>query len=292
VSARALTRASVLAAAAGCASPQAGPPLAGETIAGRALVDGRVVLLTTAPALITVDLDARTLARTPIPRHASAPALWGLGEAGGALYTIAGFSDLMRVDAGGHVRHAARFNRPMGNLLDTPDGMAAQAAVDSAGTALVWDTDTSARLSAMGGRLRDPLALSRAEESALHLLSCSTPPDVLCWLPGSNELLTIAGNQVSAMARLDTVSPIAPARLIEQPTLRTIQDAISTSPDTLIVLFRRPDEGARLVVGEFDAAGRQRRTLTPAEPLRLLLGVREGRVVALAASGRLTEVPL
>ncbi|HUF24279.1 MAG TPA: hypothetical protein VMN81_09140 [Vicinamibacterales bacterium] len=294
VGAHALTRVCLAAAAAGCASPPAGAAAlsAGDTVAGRAALGSRIALLTSEPALITADLDLRTLRRTPIARRAGEPNLWGLGESGGVLHSIAGFSELVRIAPDGSARHTARFQHAMGNLIDTAAGMAAQRAVDNAGTPLAWHVDTSAGLSPMAGPPRQSLGMSRAEEGALHLLSCSAPPAVVCWLPGSNELLTIDRNQVFPVARIDTVMPIAPARLIAEPSSRAIQDAVPTGRGTYIVLFREYAQREQTVMGEFGARGERLRVLAAPEPLRLLLGVRDGLIVAIARSGRLVGVPL
>lgn len=265
---------------------------AGETVVGRAAVDSHIVLLTSEPALITADLELRTLRRTPIARRAGDPTLWGLGESGGALHSIEGFSDLVRLGFDGSARHTARFQHAMGNLIDTGAGMVAQRAVDSAGTPLVWRVDASAGLSPMAGARRQSLGMSRAEEGALHLLSCSVPPDVVCWLPGSNELLAIDRSQVSPVARIDTVVPIAPVRLIAEPASRAIQDAVPSGRGTYIVLFREHAQREHAVMAEFGAHGERLRVLAAPEPLRLLLGVRGGVIMAVAVSGRLLEVSL
>jgi hypothetical protein len=283
-----------MAAAAGCVAPPAGAAAvqSGETIIGRAALDSRIVLLTSEPALITVDLEARTLRRTPIARRAGEPALWGLGESGGELHSIAGFSDLVRLGLDGSARHTARFQHAMGNLIDTAAGMAAQRAVDNPGTPLVWRVDASAGFSPMAGPRRQSLGMSRAEEGALHLLSCSVPPAVVCWLPGSNELLAIDRSQVSPVARIDTVVPIAPARLIAEPASRAIQDAVPTGRGTYVVLFREHAHREHTVMAEFGARGERLRVLAAPEPLRLLLGVRSDVLIAVTVSGHLKEVPL
>lgn len=292
--AHALTRACMLAAAAGCASPPAGAAAlhAGETVIGRAALDSRIVLLTSEPALITADLDLRTLRRTLVARSAGEPSLWGLGESGGVLHSIAGFSDLTRLGPDGSARHRTRFQHAMGNLIDTADGMAVQRAVDNAGAPLLWRVDASAGLSPMTGPRRQALGLSRAEEGALHLLSCSAPPGIVCWLPGSNELLTIDRSQVSPVARLDAVMPIAPARLIGQPSSRAIRDAVPTGRGTYVVLVGEHGRREQTVLVEFGARGERLRVIPAPEPLRLLLGVRGDLIMAITASGLLKEVPL
>jgi len=293
VGAHALTRACIIVTAAGCAAPDRPEVLgAGETVIGRAALDRRIVILTSEPALMTADLEARTLRRAPIARRAGDPSLWGLGEDAGVLFSVAEFSDLVRVGLDGSARHAARFQHAMGNLLDTAAGMAGQRAVDSAGTPLAWRVDASAGLSPMPGARRHPLGMSRAEEGALHLLTCSVPPEVVCWLPGSNELLTIDRGQVSPVARIDTVVPIAPARLIAEPASRAIQDAVPTGRGTYVVLFREQPHGEHTVMAEFGARGGRLRVLSAPEPLRLLLGVRNDAIFAITMSGHLKEVPL
>lgn len=283
----ALTRASIALTLAGCGGSAAAPGVsAGETIAGRALVAERIALLTTEPAVVWVDPATRAIGRQPLPAGESK--LWGLGEIDGDLYSVAGFSELVRVRADGRVEPHAAFPQPVGNLIDTAEGMAAQYAVDQAGTALMWRASENGGLTPMHGTARRPLGMSRAEEGVLHVVTCSLPPATICWMPGSNQPLWLDGLELRVGPRLESVSAIEPARLLEQPAARVIHDALRTRDDTLIVLFTG-SKGAELA--EFDRHGKRLRTFAAGEPLRILLAMGEGGIVALARSGRVTEVP-
>ena len=284
----ALTRASLALALAGCGGSAAAPGVNdNETIAGRALVAGRIALLTTGPAVVWIDPATRAIGRHPISQ-AGESKLWGLGEIDGNLYSVAGFSELVRVRADGRAEPHAAFPQPVGNLVDTAEGMAAQYAVDQAGTALMWRASATGGLTPMKGATRRPLGMSRAEEGVMHVVTCSVPPATICWMPGSNQPFWLDGFELRMGPRLQSLSAIEPARLLEQPAARVIHDALPTRDDTLIVLFSG-SKGAELA--EFDRDGKRLRTFAAEEPLRILLAMREGAIVGLARSGRVVEVP-
>lgn len=288
MSALALTRASIALALAGCGGSAAAPGVnAGETIAGRALVAGRIALLTTGPAVVWIDPATRAIGRHPIS-HTGGAKLWGLGEIDGDLYTVGGFSELVRVRADGRADPHAAFSQPVGNLIDTAEGMAAQYAVDQPGAALMWRATATGGLTPMNGATRRPLGMSRAEEGVMHVVTCSLPPATICWTPGSNQPFWLDGSELRNGPRLESISAIDPARLLEQPAARVIHDALRTRDDTLIVLFTG-SKGAELA--EFDRGGKRLRTFSAAEPLRILLAMRDDAIVALARAGRVVEVP-
>lgn len=288
----ALTRASMFAASGCVATAQDAVVSTSETITGRALANERLVLLTNEPALVTIDLAARTSARTPLTRAGRGSGLWGLGEAAGTLYSISEFVDLVRLGEDGTVHPAARFPQAIGNLIDIREGMATQHAVGEPGAPLAWLTDASAALSAIEGPARQALGLSRAEEGVLHLLSCSIPPRVVCWLPGANQLLSFDGRRLAAAVPLETVARIAPARLLAHPESRAIQDAVATAGGTFVVLYGLSEGSDRRALAEFGADGRRLRTLQPSAPIRLLLKAGRGVLHAIDRNGRLAEVPL
>lgn len=263
-----------------------------ETVIGRARADGQLVLLTTAPALLTIDERTRTITRTPIQRRSGEPKLWGLGEVGGILYSVAGFTDLMRLDRTGGVHHAARFTRAVGNLFDTPVSMAAQLAVDDVGMPLMFAVDVRAGMWGLKGPGRKPLGLSRAQEGVLQLLTCSAPALVACWLPGSNEPLLLDGNTLRFVRPLSSVASIEPVRLLARPAFRVIRDIVRTERQTLVVLFRDESSGNDGALAEFNEDGQLVRKIQTPEPLRLLLAARAGVLLAITESGVLIEVEL
>jgi len=292
VSAHALTRVLIAGGVAACvpASDVAVAVRATERIAGRALTADRAVLLTNAPALVRIPLDGGGPVRIALARDSGTGRLWGLGEIDGRLYSVAGFMDLVTLSPQGIVGTAGRFGRPIGNLLDTPSGMAGQLAMDDAGGALAWVVDAAAQLRPLPGAVRHALGGSRAEDSVLHLLSCSLPPRVVCWLPGSNRLFAMRGGRLDAALELESVPSLSPARLLASPDARVIQDALRLEDGTVLCLFRPAASRDRTALALFTGDGRLLRSLEPREPLRVLLFNRATRVVAVAASGRLIEV--
>lgn len=288
--ATALTRVLLAVSIAGCGGSATEPGLwTSETIAGRAVAGGRIALLTTEPALVWIDPATRAIERRPIAQ-AGESKLWGLGEINGDLYSVAGFTNLVRVNASGRAEAHAALAQPVGNLIDTEDGMAAQYAVDPPGAALLWRTSASGTMVSMPGATRRPLGMSRAEEGVLHLVTCSVPPAPVCWTPGSNHLFWLDGFEVRYGPYLQSVQPIEPARLIEEPSARVIHDALRTPHGTVLVVFTPSRDAAMPALAEFDREGKQLRTFAVREPVRVLLAVREGSVLALARSGRLMEV--
>lgn len=293
VSASALTRAVVLLTLSGCrAAEDAIVVRPDERVVGRAVASGRVVLLTDAPALISIDPDRRVATRLRVARDSASRKLWGLGETDGVLYSVEGFSDLTRLNADGTRTRAATFERPLGNLLDTHEGMAGQIALDGSSTPLVWSVGSNGSLQPIAGAVRQPHGVSRAEEGVLHLLSCSLPPRVVCWLPGVPQLFAFEGRRIDARMQLESVDGVIPVRLLERPDMKVIQDAFMTEQGTIVAAIRIEPARPATSLEEFAADGRHIRRIPAAAQIRVLLGTRAGQVLAITASGRLLGLPL
>jgi hypothetical protein len=265
---------------------------AGERIAGRAAWHGRLAVLTTAPALIMVDPATREYSKRQVRTEAGVK-LWGLGEHDGHLYSIARFRDVVRLIPsadGVSVEQAGVTAEPLGNLVDTAAGMAGQIALETAGRPLAWHVDRTGSLAPLPSPPRTALKLSRAEESLLHLMSCSVPPRVICWLPGSDTLLRIDDGRIGPFVRIDAVRPVTPAALLARPESRSIEDAIAVSDTAVAVLFDAHGGGPGSALLEYSDSGLLLRELSLTVPLRLLLWASHDRVLAIARSGGLIEV--
>lgn len=289
--ARALIRAFALLLVAGCQA-RAGEVVlpAHERVIGRARVGRHAVLLTDAPAMVTIDSASQSISRHVIVRQPGAAKLWGLGEINGALFSIEGFSDLLRVGITGTTQKVSSFDRPMGNLFDTQEGMAGQIAIDAPETPLAWSVDANAKLTPLSGVVRQGFGLSRAEESVVQLMTCSVPPRVLCWLPGSSQLLLLDREGIEGRVDLESVGSVTPARMLGHPEFRVIQDAIATARGTFIVSFREEAGEAKTALAEFGAKGHLLRRFSASHDIRLLLAEREGAMLAISSSGYLIEV--
>lgn len=261
-----------------------------ETIIGRALWQGQDMLLTDAPALIAVDRATGSVAYTSIqtsPDVRFAP--WGLAEAGGALFTISGFVRLMRVTPAGSIAEAAMLERPLANLVDLSDGMAAQLSSEPAGSPLVASVTGTGRISPLESPARAALGLTPAEESLLHLIACSTPPRVICWLPNKNQLLAFDNGALVEVAMLEGLEQIPAATLIARLDRRVITDAVA-SDDGRFVVLHEGHAGSPQLVTTFDARGRRLASTPAPEPLRLLVASAGSELLAFTREGRTTRM--
>ena len=261
-----------------------------ETIIGRALWQGREMLLTDAPALVAVDRVTGTLARTVIeapPDLRFAP--WGLAEADGALFTVSGFVRLMRLTPGASIAEVARLDRPLANLVDLAHGMAAQLSSEPPGSPLVVSLTGTGRIDLLESPARTGFGLTPAEESLLHLVACSTPPRVICWLPGENRLLAFDNGRLVDAAVLEGLGRIPAETLISRLDRRVITDAIATEDGRFVVLHDggagRPQQ-----VSTFDARGRRLASAPAPAPLRLLVDSGGSELLVISREGRARKI--
>lgn len=283
-----------LCAVAAACRPGTAPPTsalrATETVIGRALWQGQDMLLTDAPALLAVDRVTGAVVHTAIetpPDDRFAP--WGLAEAGGSLFTISGFVRLMRVTPAGSIEEVATLDRPLANLVDLPDGMAAQLASEPPGSPLVVSLTGTGRIAPLGSPARADLGVTPAEESLLHLIACSTPPRVICWLPNENRLLAFGNGSLVDAAILEGLEQIPAAALISRLDRRVITDAVATDDGRFVVLHGGHAVASQQVT-TFDARGRRFASMPAPEPLRLLVASEGGELLAISREGRMTRM--
>lgn len=278
---------------AACAPPVTGDSLAvAETVIGRALWRGHIVLLTDAPALITVDVERVAMTRRPIA-GAGMPVsrLWGLAEADGRLFTISAFDRLVEIDASPAFVEIARLDRAVLNLVDLPSGMAVQLAGQGAGAPLLVAIDTAGAMTPLSSPLRSALGLTPPEEGLLHLLSCSVPPESICWLPGDTRVFAAAERALVHRISLAGLSPPAPAALIAAPERRLIEDALGQGDRGIIVLRNISGERSQRLT-RYATDGSLSTEIAPADPLRLLVSVSPRGVAAITRAGRLVIVEM
>lgn len=263
-----------------------------ETVIGRARWRGNVVLLTDAPALITVDVERVAMTRYPIvQRGVTTSRLWGLAEDEGRLFTISAFDRLVEIDASAAFVEVARLARAVLNLVDLPSGMAVQLAAQGAGSPLLVAIDTAGAMTPLPSPLRSALGLTPPEEGLLHLLSCSAPPESICWLPGDVRVFAATARGLNHRTRLAGLSPPAPASLIAAPERRVMEDAVSQGDQEVIVLRNvAADRSQRLT--RYASDGIPRADVVPAEPLRLLVSASPRGLIAVTRAGRLLIVEM
>ncbi|MDQ3169773.1 MAG: hypothetical protein M3Q55_06520 [Acidobacteriota bacterium] len=264
-----------------------------ETIVGRAAWNGQIVLLTDARALLVIDPVAALVSRREVvARDGTQLKPWGLAAADGALFTVSGFFDLMRIDAAGNATRAARFERPIANLLNLDDRMAAQYAAGDAGSPLAVQVGPSGRFTPLRSPPRVSFGLSSVEDEVLHLLSCSAPPRVVCWLPHRAALFEMAGTALVAGADLEGFAEADVTQVMSGRTHRLIDDVLADETGNYLVLHRAYDGAGQQALTWFDRLGRRRRTRRLEEPLRLLLAGGGRSALALSRRGVLTTVKL
>lgn len=283
---------------AGCSAPEAQHAgadapflMPSETIIGRASWDGRLAVLTSAPALVIVDAAARRTARVQVQSaNREVLELWGLGESDGKLYSISRFADLMTIAPDGRASSVARLSRPFANLFDTARGMAGQFAHDEAGRPLAWNVAPDGALTPLDGPPRAAFSLSNAEAGVAHLLSCSTPPRVTCWLPGSAQPLSLMEDVLKAGPPLEGVTAALATSVANGNAPQVIQDAIADEGRGFLVLHR--GASGEQAVTLFDREGRVMLTRRTPERLRMLVSMSRTSVIAVGTSGVFVEVGL
>ncbi len=283
----------LLSSCAACVPPSAGDALGvAETVIGRARWQGNVVLLTDAPALITVDVDRVVMTRQPMGRGGvQVSRLWGLAEDEGRLFTTSGFDRLVEIDRSATFVEVARLARAVLNLVDLPSGMAVQLAGQSAGSPLLVAISTTGAMTPLSSPLRSALGLTPPEEGLLHLLSCSAPPESICWLPGDVRVFAAGERGLVHRTRLAGLSPPDPASLIAAPERRVIEDAVSDGDQGDIVLRNVTGDGSQRLTRHARDGG-PTADVVPVEPLRLLVSASSRGVIAITRTGRLVIVEM
>ena len=262
-----------------------------ETIVGRATWNGNPALLTDAPALLVIDRVDKQVSRTALTTADGVPLKpWGLGEAGGALFTVSGFVDLVKIGADGRSTRAGRLERSLANLFDLDAGMAGQYASADEGAALALHVDADGALSPFRSPPRASHGLSSLEEGLLNLLSCSAPPRVICWLPARAALFEVVDSELVHLADLEGLPVGDPALLVAGNGQRAIDDVIAAERGTYLILHSVPGAPGHQRLTTFNSRGRQTHTRPLAGPVRILLVVEGKTVVALAASGAMVRI--
>lgn len=248
------------------------------------------MLLTDAPALVAVDRATGTIAYTAIEVPSdTAFAPWGLAEAGGELFTISEFVRLMRVTPDGSIAEVAAIERPVANLIDLPDGMAAQLSSEPDGAPLVVALDSGGRMSMLESPARVDLGLTPAEESLLHLLACSTPPRVVCWLPHDSRLLVFDSGALAEAPVLEGLEPVPAATFISRLDRRVITDAVAADDGRFVVLHEGRTESSQQIT-TFDPRGRRLTSIPAPEPLRVLVATEGDEILVIGRNGQASRI--
>ncbi len=284
-------------------SPRFGPVVGNDTIVGRAYVEGRVLLLTDAPALITVDLNRQRAAQTPVSGR-GADVLWGLARLDdGSLWTLAGQRALGRVE-------------PDGRISERIDLSAPHVGVFSTGRELVYQVlDFQPPVDALaagppGERSRRRWSvlqtrtyrLARASVAALNLISCGSTDtaEIPCWFPDEAAVTLIDSDGRSRHLALPELPVVAPEVLLtsDHPA-RPVRDVfVAASRDLWVLGSGTPGKPQGLgvpggwLLARYDSSGRLVRRADLPAGARLILHASGDRCVLLAGDGHVVEVRL
>lgn len=282
-------------------TPLFGPVIGQEVIAGRADAGGDVLLLAGGLEIVRVDVDGRRAERTSIDVQPGEEC-WGLAlPSSGGLFTLAGRRTLARLDASGHIVQRTPLPSPQFGLFAagprliyqeadfTPPGPALHAGVAAAGRA---------RWSAIATRTFPSLA--RASVAALNMITCGTSDGAerACWFPDEAALALVTDDGVTRRIGLRGLVTVPPEILLTSDNpRRPVRDAYVDRRGTVWILSSgTAPPGARDIPGgwilaKYGADGSvQGQTRLP-EAVRLILRVEPARILVLASSGQVAEVP-
>jgi len=240
-----------------------------ETIVGRAALGTETVLLTDRPALVHVDRDSGRQRIVPIRSERAPTEFWGLAENDAALYTVARFDTLLRIEPDGAVVDVAALDHSVSNLIDLVDGVAGQRASGTAGEPLLVRVDPDGSTRPLPGPTRRDLGLSPPEALLLQLLRCSAPPRVLCWSAVSGGLLEIESDAAIRTIALDGMAWPSAQDLAAALSRLSLVDAIEDERGGLVVLYEDDGDAGQRVI-RFSPIGVQEQTV-PTRNLRLLI---------------------
>lgn len=259
-----------------------------ETVIGRARSGGMVMMLTDAPALLTFAADGQRATRVPLPSTPALAGLWGLGEVDGRLFSVSRFDRLIEIHDGGRIVEVAKLERPVANLIDIEAGMVAQLAGGNPGDPLTMKLDVAGRMSPHDTPARQALNVGPAEQTMVNLLSCSVPPQSVCWLPATPRILAWSGDRLRDGAVLAGVPTVPATLLVAEPERRVIEDVLVDVSGRYLVL--RNESGGRQRLSWHTRDGQPDGELVIGEPLRLLVAIAGDRVRAVTRAGRLTAL--
>ena len=275
-----------------------GPIAANELIVGRTALGRQIWIATDSNALIHVEIDSRQFTRSTVTGLLPGERIWGLAQAAGSLWTLAGRHTLARVDQGGAVLERRELSAPHMGLYSNGRQLIYQVAnVQPPADAFMAGPPGDSGRTVWGNITTRAMPLVRGAVAALNLVSCGPPGglEVPCWFPDSSSVALTDRSGRSVQLAIENVPAVAPEVLLaSQNPQRPIRDAVVTTRGGLWVLAsaegpadERP--GGRQLI-QFDSERRETGRLALPEPARLILRAADRSAVLLAWDGRVVEV--
>lgn len=278
-----------------------GPVIGPEVIGGRADVASEVLLLAGGMGLVRIDLASRRAARASI-QVAPGEECWGLARlSSGDLFTLEGRRTLARLDPGGRI--LGRTPLPMAHfgVFAVADRLIYQRADFTApGVALRAGSPDGVQTPWSAIATRAFPALARASAAALNMITCGATdgPERACWFPDEAAVALVAENGATRRRPLSGLETVSPEVLLTSDNpRRPIRDAyVDRRGDLWILSSGTPPDGQPAVAGgwilaKYGGDGLPKGHARLSEAVRLILRVEAARVLVLAASGRVAEVP-
>ncbi len=278
-----------------------GPLLTNELIVGHVVLGSSAWVMTSADALIRVNLATRTHVRTIVGPLAAAEHVWGLaaGE-GNELWTLVGRSVLARVAGDGRVVERVNLTDPHVGVFGAGKQLVYQVmSFTPPADALVTGRPGGAERVPWSRMRTRELPLARTAVAALNLVSCGSTATgtVPCWFPDQAAVTLTDPSGASREIALEGLPVVAPEVLLasENPR-RPVRDAFVSETGAVWVLGSGEpparDEPARSggwLLARYDPSGRIVSRTRLQEPARIILGVRNDRCLLLAWNGNVVE---
>lgn len=284
-------------------SSRSGPVVGNDTIVGRAYAERRVLVLTDAPALISIDLTADSADRQAVSGR-GADVLWGLAKLDdGSLWTLTGQRALGRIEPDGRISERLPLLAPHVGLFSTGRELVYQVLdfLPPADALSAGPPGEQGRRRWSALRTRS-YAMARASVAALNLISCGATDtaEIPCWFADEAAVTLVnAGGQSRRLALPEF--PVVPPQILltsENPA-RPIRDVfVAASLDLWVLGSGTPRKTIDPVVSggwllaRYDGNGRLRSRGDLPGGARLILHAAGERCLLLASDGRVMEVRL
>lgn len=282
-------------------TPLFGPVIGPEVIGGRADAASEVLLLAGGTELVRIDLAARRSARAAIPVDPGEQC-WGLARvSSGEIFTLVGRRTLARLDVTGRIVGRTALPTAHFGVFAMADHLVYQRADFTAPEPALYG--------GLPGGVQRPWSaivtrtfptLARASAAALNMVTCGATDgrERPCWFPDEAivALVTESGStRRRPLSGLETVSP--EVLLTSDNPRRPIRDAyVDRGGDIWILSSGVPPAGRPAVAGgwilaKYGSDGLPKGRARLSEAVRLILRVEAERLLVLATSGHVAEVP-
>ena len=272
-----------------------------EPIGGRVETPGgRIILLAKGSALVTIDIDARTVSRAQI----SIPdaKCWGLAQlSDGSLWTLEDRNTLAEIDAAGRlIRRIPLAGPHLGLFSSGPELLYEETGVPLPAPVLRAGPPASRGALPWGGvMMRAFPDFTPGIRMALNVLKCGVGRhgEMPCWFPDEAALSLIDAHGHVRRVELSGLYRVSPETLVASETpARPVRDVLIDEEGIIWVLSsgrppdRPTDRPGGWVLARYGVNGAAIDQLRLAEPVREILRARAGRAIVLTGDGSIAEL--